>query len=271
MVDPLSLPLIQRACPVCGAPESRPNRYSVAPWQMVDCAGCGQTYLRTVPDYAAQFETLAWERTTKLEEVRRLEARPVSYRVSKATRGRLHLLPRRRIEHLIGRHAAPGNVVDLGCGGGDHLLGLPPGYVPHGVEISTALAAEAAARLEPLGGRVANAASLDGLREFPDGFFTGAMLRSYLEHESRPREVLAELHRTLAPGGVAIVKVPNYGSWNRRVMGARWCGFRWPDHMNQFTPRTLAELARRAGYAIRFSLTARLPTSDNMWAVLTRR
>jgi SAM-dependent methyltransferase len=265
------LPLIQRNCPACGGADSRPNRYSVAPWDMVDCSACGLAYLRTVPDYAAQFAALAWERTTKLEEVRRQETRPVSYRVSKATRRRLHLLPRRRIEDQLARHAAPGNVVDLGCGTGDHLTGLPPGYVPHGVEISTALAEQAQAKLLPIGGQVANASSLDGLRGFADGFFTGAMLRSYLEHESRPAEVLGELHRTLAPGGVAIVKVPNYASWNRHVMGARWCGFRWPDHMNHFTPRTLTALAARTGYGIRFGLTGRLPTSDNMWAVLRKR
>ncbi len=42
-----------------------------------------------------------------------------------------------------------------------------------------------------------------------------------------PRPVLRELYRTLAPGGVAIVKVPNFGSLNRVIMGSRWCGFRY--------------------------------------------
>jgi hypothetical protein len=82
---------------------------------------------------------------------------------------------------------------------------------------------------------------------------------------------LRELWRTLAPGGVAIVKVPNYGSLNRRVTGRKWCGFRYPDHLNYFTPQTLRGLAEGCGYRVRFGLTDRLPTSDNMYAVLTKR
>jgi hypothetical protein len=74
----------------------------------------------------------------------------------------------------------------------------------------------------------------------------------------------------LAPGGFAVVKVPNYASLNRMVMGAHWCGFRYPEHLNYFTPKSLAGMAAKAGFAAGFGLTGRLPTSDNMWAVLTK-
>ena len=67
------------------------------------------------------------------------------------------------------------------------------------------------------------------------------------------------------------MKVPNYGSLNRMVMGKRWCGFRYPDHLNYFTPRTLAAMADGAGFDTEWGATGRLPTSDNMWAVLTKR
>ena len=85
---------------------------------------------------------------------------------------------------------------------------------------------------------------MEGLKSFAAGFFTAATLRSYLEHELHPRAVLTELHRTLAPGGVALVKVPNYASLNRRVTGRKWCGFRYPDHLNYFTPASLAPHGR---------------------------
>jgi hypothetical protein len=54
-------------------------------------------------------------------------------------------------------------------------------------------------------------------------------------------------------------------------MGPRWCGFRHPDHLNYFTPLTLGRMAAKAGFRISFGLTGRLPTSDNMWALLTKR
>jgi glyoxylate reductase len=53
------------------------------------------------------------------------------------------------------------------------------------------------------------------------------VMRSYLEHEPRAREVLAGVHAVLRTGGIAVVKVPNYASWNRRIMREGWCGFRF--------------------------------------------
>jgi hypothetical protein len=53
-------------------------------------------------------------------------------------------------------------------------------------------------------------------------------------------------------------------------MGGRWCGFRYPEHLNYFTPETLRTMAAKAGFRISFGLAGRLPTSDNMWAALTK-
>jgi hypothetical protein len=68
-----------------------------------------------------------------------------------------------------------------------------------------------------------------------------------------------------------LVKVPNYASWNRRLRGRRWCGSRWPDHVNYFTPATLAAAALAAGLEVeRMTLLDRLPVSDSLYAVLRR-
>ena|SRR2546421_2145359 len=105
---------------------------------------------------------------------------------------------------------------------------------------------------------------------FPKASSPAASLRSYLEHEADPLPVLKGLQRVLAPGAFAVVKVPNYRSLNRIVMGRRWCGFRYPDHLNYFSPNTLRAMANKAGFETSFGLTGCLPTSDNMWAVLTK-
>ena len=142
--------------------------------------------------------------------------------------------------------------------------------VPHGIEISREAAAKANARFIPAGGRAVHAPCLEGLRQFPDDYFTATSLRSYLEHELRPAEALKELWRVLKTGAIVIVKVPNFASFNRRVMGKRWCGFRYPDHLNYFTPDTLRRMAGDCGFQTWFGLTWRLPTSDNMWALLKK-
>ena len=266
-----AVPVVRRDCPLCSADDPvAVAGYGADIWRLVRCRGCGFAYLDLAPDYAALHDVMAWEKTGAAELERRAEIRPISFRLSRATRLRMALLPRKQMSDLVFRHALPGNVVDLGCGTGWHLSRLPPEYVPFGIEISTEAAAEADRLLRERGGRALNQPALLGLRQFPDRFFSGATLRSYLEHELQPRAVLQELWRTLAPGGVALVKVPNYGSLNRRVTGRKWCGFRYPDHLNYFTPQSLRAMAEGAGYRARFGVTDRLPTSDNMYAVLSK-
>ena len=264
--------IVHRACPLCSRDntDEPASRYSNDIWEIKRCAACAFVYIEKSPDYTALFSDMAWERTTKIEDRRRAEIRPISYRASKLTRARLHILPRKKMYLMIQDHARPGNVIDLGCGNGGQLAPLDGRFVPFGVEISSQLAAAASETFAARGGRAINAPSLDGLKEFPDGFFTGASLRSYLEHEMKPVEVLSELHRTLAPDGVAIVKVPNFGCLNRLAMGRRWCGFRYPDHLNYFTPSSLRAMAENCGYSVQWGLTYKLPTSDNMYAILRK-
>lgn len=266
------VPIVSRDCPLCGDPNdgTPPGRFSQGPWSVKACRRCHFTYIDKAPDYQALFQTMSWERTTRVEEQWRNATRRLQQTVSKKTRGRLHIFPRKKMPALLARHAQPGNVVDLGCGDGGQLYGLDSRFVPHGIEISTQSAEKANDWFNRSGGHAINAPCLEGLKQFPDGFFSGASLRSYLEHELHPAPVLRELYRTLAPGGVAIIKVPNFASLNRRIMGLRWCGFRHPDHLNYFTPDSLRTMARNCGYRVWFGLTYRLPTSDNMYAVLTR-
>jgi SAM-dependent methyltransferase len=177
------------------------------------------------------------------------------------------------------RHALALNMLDVGCGAGALLHGvlerLPAGLRtrarPFGVEISTALAATAQAQLSLLGGSCVNDSALDGLGRFDADFFDLVVMSSYLEHEIQPLPVLRACLQRMRPGGSVVVKVPNYDSLNRRMRGARWCGFRWPDHVNYFTPATLRAMAVKAGFQIaRMGLLDRQPFSDNMYAVLRK-
>ncbi len=264
--------VVHRDCPLCGRDNaaSPAGPYSRGIWEVKTCTRCRFVYIEKAPSYEALFSDMAWERTATAEAERRAETRPISYRLSIKTRARMRLLPRKKMHLLIETYAKPGKVIDLGCGTGGQIADLAESFVPFGVEISTQAARAGNELFARRGGRVINAPSLEGLREFPAGYFSAASLRSYLEHEMEPAPVLRALHRTLEPGGVAVVKVPNYGSWNRMIMGRKWCGFRHPDHLNYFTPRTLREMAKRCGYGAWSGPTFQFPTSDNMYAVLTK-
>jgi len=252
-------------------------RYSWRNWQLTRCTGCGFVFLRNSPGYAALDTAQAWERNRGDRRERMRDEHPLAERLSQARRNARRRLsewttPRDKLNRLISAWIPPGRVVDVGCGDGDRIAALPPGYTGVGIEISQAIAATAAANLAERGGEVVNAPAVDGLAAMPDASATGVVMRSFLEHELQPRELLREVTRVLTADGATIVKVPNYGSANRLVMGPRWCGFRFPGHVNYFTPRTLRRMVEDAGLAVvRFRPADRFPLSDNMWMVAARR
>lgn len=265
--------VMRRDCPQCGRDNrGHPPRHRRDPWDVIACPECGFVYLDKAPVYDELFETMAWRKNWQREEKRRKKSRPLTYKASKMTRWRLHLFPRKQVDDLVQRFVPEGNVVDIGCALGGRLKDMPARYTPFGVEIESASAAEADKLFRSRGGWAVNASSLDGLKQFEDGFFYAATLRSYLEHEVQPKEVMAEISRTMAPGGVAVIKVPNYSAVMRPIMGLEWSGFRFPDHVNYFTPGSLRRMIEDVGMEVRrFGFFDRLPTSDNMWMVAGKR
>jgi SAM-dependent methyltransferase len=211
----------------------------------------------------------AWEKTFALEAARRDASRPLRRSVSTFfSRCRKKLLKRDKLLALVSKIKS-GPCLDLGCGDGSVLKRLPYRLVPYGIEISPALARAAGPIAANRGGVVLATNAIDGLDYFASNFFCGALLSSFLDHEIYPRRLLLELRRTLRPGAIVIVKVTNFESLNRIVLGRDWCGFRFPDHVNYFTPWTLAHLAARCGYAVvRCNFFDRWPLSDNLWVVL---
>ena len=260
-----------RACPICDAANlsTSASPYSRAPWTIIDCVGCGFAHMREVPDTLELVENLAWEKTYAAEADRRKRDTPVQAWLDEHMRWRLNMFPRTEPVDIVNKIAASGAVIDLGCGSGEHLAKMAGRFTPYGVEISRQLADRATDIVAGRGGRIIQDSTRDGLESFPDATFTAATLRSYLEHDADAGPVLGVLSRKLKPGGVAVVKVPNYGSINRRMMGGAWCGIRLPDHVNYFTRGSLAALAGRHGLAIRFPFLLSLPTDDNMVAILT--
>lgn len=263
-----------RACPACGQDNAAvsPGPYSKGDWLVKSCGGCGFVYLENVPVYEELAVDHAWEKSAPAEGAARRAANPVLQAVSKGTRFRLHWFKRARLANLALRYVPPGMVIDIGCGDGWQIANLPGDYVRCGLEISKDMAERARQALEPRGGFVVNAPAAEGLRLMPEGKFTGVVMRSFLEHDAEPMATLGGVRHALASGGAAIIKVPNYASLNRHVMGKRWCGFRWPDHVNYFTPASLKRLVRQAGLEVaRFTPLDYAPTSDNMWMVAKKR
>lgn len=71
-----------------------------------------------------------------------------------------------------------------------------------------------------------------------------------LEHLEQPVPLLQELRSMLAPGGVLVVSVPNFASWQSVVFKGGWFHLDPPRHLLQFEPSTLADCLSRAGFAV---------------------
>ena len=269
------LATIDRVCPICGFDNSSsaPGRYSRDAWRLKTCARCGLVYLENAPSYVQLESEFAWEKTYAQEKARRRRGRTVRYAVSDAGKRLKRLIRggglRAKENRFIRRHIGGGRMLDVGCGSGRTLMAIPDGVIPYGIEISRFLARKSDELCAPLGGHVVQRNAIDGMDAFEPEFFDGMMMRAFLEHETQPRELLERAHRPLKRDGRIIIKVPNFGCLNRMVTGDCWCGLRFPDHVNYFTPRTLRRLVEESGYrVIQFGPLDHFAFSDNMWMVI---
>lgn len=278
---------MEMLCPILGRPTHvRPTRFHSGDWQIVQCTETGFVFLANPPSYEQLQVEHAWEVTSAAEKQRRREAEPWLAKLSlAAARMKLLLFPRRNRFFDLSLPLCdaipagqPLRVLDIGCAAADLLHDLHARFaaigrdmVPLGIEVSAHLARLAHAECAALGGRVEFASALEGAARFEPNSLDLVIMSSFLEHEAQPLALLKTLAPALAAHALIVLKVPNFGCINRHVRGSRWCGFRYPDHVNYFTPQSLRRLAAEAGFVVaRQNLTDCLPSSDTMYAVLRK-
>lgn len=112
----------------------------------------------------------------------------------------------------------PGRVLDLGCGLGLYTARLAEGGArAYGLEIDWPRA-QAARR-----GGLRIVAAVGEALPWPDASVDGLLAHEVLEHVADDRRCLAEIARVLAPGGRALIFVPNRG-WPFETHGIQWRG-----------------------------------------------
>lgn len=183
------------------------------------------------------------------------------------------------LQHLGNNYKSAWRVLDVGCAEGavllDTIARLPNAArtkcQPYGIELSTQLAHAANRNFSSLNGFCIHDNAVDGITKFSANFFDVILLSSFLEHEIQPAELLRRCRNVLTEDGIVIIKVPNYDSINRSLRGSKWCGFRWPDHVNYFTPVSLREMLGKAGLKTqRMNFLDSFPLSDSLYAVATK-
>jgi len=253
-----------RRCPLCDSDEHEVVLRKGA-WRLVRCRSCSLAYLPEIPTDDAIDTDYEWAASFDRERADRWRKHPI-LRVGTMVASRLRPSRETRAMRRILRYAPPGRMLDVGCGSGRlDAMAKEYGYDPTGVEVSPVMAAKARRRLGD--DRVLVGRLLDF--DLPRGSFDLAITISYLEHEPEPARIVRRVGDLLRSGGIFINKVPNYGTWLRKLLGERWSGYRWPEHVQYFSPRTLSRLLVDSGFEIvRVSAN---PLSDNFWIVGRRR
>jgi len=253
----------KRPCPLCGGLErkllERRDR-----WDIVQCARCEMVFLGSELPYDVQAREHDWVEEYTKESSRRKEKQPVMVFLSRCTSW-LRPEPTERLLSQMLRWRREGKLVDFGCGDGRFLAQAAKHFDVTGIELSPQGAELSRQRTSPekiFEGPVTEVAE----RVLPEQAFDIVTQFGYIEHEWQPLAGLRAAYRVLKPGGVTVIKTPNYASWNRRVMGMDWCGYHIPAHCNYFTPATLGKMLREAGFEpLPRPLLDRLPTSDSLW------
>lgn len=254
-----------RDCPTCDSTDATNlPEYSPDHWDVSQCTGCGLVYLRNPPGYEALVEDFAWEKTY---EVKRAKTKGSTAFSPYARKLRRALGMTRDKTDSYRKWFNDGHVLDIGCGWGQRVAAP---MTPYGIELSSELHKISDERMRAEGGYCIHGAGAEAIWQFDEGQFDGILMFSYLEHEENVMGVLKGAHRALKPGGGVYVRVPNYASLNRKVIGKKWCGFRYPDHVNYFTLATLTDTAARAGFTTQLVNKFTLHVDDNV-SVLLRK
>jgi ubiquinone/menaquinone biosynthesis C-methylase UbiE len=150
-----------------------------------------------------------------------------------------------------------GRVLDVGCGPGVMTeVVLERGGVFDGVDLSPEMVSEAKQKFGHLPGvRFAegNIESIDA----PDNSYDQLICMAVLEYLNNPDRALAEIHRVLKPGGIAIITVPKRWHVSRVTVAAmkpvrllaKSLGAATADQLPRLRlqPDELDQAARRAG------------------------
>jgi SAM-dependent methyltransferase len=233
-------------CDLCGATGSVPL-YRVRdtlyhlPGEYIlrRCEQCGLIYLSPRPiqqsighyypeDYASYHRPIEDERIPLMRWMRRRK------------------LQKRR--DLIEKYGGclPGCILDVGSSTGLFLNEMQhAGWKVSGIEPIESAAAFARERfeLDVFRGMLSEAT-------YDRGSFDVVTFWDVLEHTFSPRAEIAQAAQLLRSGGLLLISVPNWSSWERRWFGRHWQGFDPPRHLYVFTPTTLDCFLQEAGFVV---------------------
>ena len=145
---------------------------------------------------------------------------------------------------FLRKYRQGGRLLDMGCGQGFFVArAKQKGFDATGVDVS-AFAREFAKR--ELGVELVTSTMEDA--KFPPGSFDIVTMWHSLEHTVDPMDTLRRIHSWLRPGGLILIEVSDYGSYDAQKMGAEWEDWSMPYHRWHFTPEVVERMLKACGF-----------------------
>lgn len=225
------------ACPLCEAVERTTLLADRGGLAVVRCGGCGLVH--ATGQYAADYLSDDYYVGRAEPAIATTSVRPGAAR----KRRNLSLYDRLSGGQIFA--AAPGSrALDVGCNAGFLLDALRErGYHTEGIERSRAGEAAAAA------GHVVHALDIEA-QELGLPRYSLITMTHVLEHLQRPVAGLTWIRRHLAPGGLAVIEVPNWSDGLRPLWGRRYRPLELGDHVSFFERQTLTTALGAAGLTV---------------------
>jgi 2-polyprenyl-3-methyl-5-hydroxy-6-metoxy-1,4-benzoquinol methylase len=228
-----------RACPVCGAAESRPEfkKHSI---EYVCCLNCETRYTTSIP---AQLDDIYNDPGYRPYTLGDTDEEHYQYRRERFGRERVGIL-----ETYCG-DLTDKVILDVGCGNG-YFLSVAMEKCRHclGTEFSERLREFTQLKT---GLTVYN----KRLEELPEHGFDVITLFDVIEHIPDPLPFMLAVDRILRPGGSILIFTPNFDSFSIRVMRELSSIAVPTEHVVLYTLPSLHFLAGKLGYAVVYEET----------------
>jgi len=232
-------------CPICSttlppASIASPDRGNATPgrFEVAICTVCGAGVSLPLVDPAdlAAFYPAGYGPHTQID-------RPLVALISRAIRWWQGFRAWRTPPLAALRECGPGRGLDVGAGRGDRAAMLVArGWRMTAVEPSRAAADRIRERGVEAREGVLETVELEGES------YDFALFQHSLEHTIDPVADLRRVHAALKPGGLVMITVPNFGSWQRRSFGGAWYHLDLPRHRVHFGGPALERALLQAGF-----------------------
>ena len=135
-----------------------------------------------------------------------------------------------------------GRLLDIGAGTGDFLLAAKNrGWEVQGTEPSSPARELASNKGIPL--------NRENFR-FDANTFDVITMWHVLEHVSDLQGQIRELERILRPGGLLIIAVPNYKSYDAKFYSEYWAGYDVPRHLWHFSKKSIERIFSNNSFSL---------------------